>query len=77
MKFFKLTAMSVAVLALLSSSACSKQETAAPGQAPATEKTSSKMEKKEFTPEFLNQLGRVGGPQVSPDGKNPLWRDLL
>ena len=53
MKFFKLTAMSVAVLALLSSSTCSKQETAAPGQAPATEKTSSKMEKKEFTPEFL------------------------
>ena len=43
MKLLKLTAMSVAVLALLSSSTCSKQETAAPGQAPATEKTSGKM----------------------------------
>ena len=65
--------MSVAALALLSSSTCSKQEAAAPGQAPATEKTSGKMEKKEFTPEFLNQLGRVGGPQVSPDGKKILY----
>ena len=73
MKSLKLTAMSVAVLALLSSSTCSKQETAAPGQAPATEKTSGNMEKKEFTPEFLNQLGRVGTPQVSPDGKKVLY----
>ena len=64
--------MSVVALALLSSSTCSKQETA-PGQKPATEKTSGKMEKKEFTPEFLNQLGRVGGPQVSPDGKKVLY----
>ena len=73
MKLFKLTAISVAALALLSSSTCSKQETAAPGQAPTTEKTSATMEKKEFTPEFLNQLGRVGGPQVSPDGKKVLY----
>ena len=73
MKLAKLTVMSVAALALLSSSTCSKQETAAPEQAPATEKTSATMEKKEFTPEFLNQLGRVGGPQVSPDGKKILY----
>ncbi len=72
MKLAKLTAMSIAVLALLSSATCSKQETA-PGQAPATEKSSAKMEKKEFTPEFLNLLGRVGGPQVSPDGKKILY----
>ena len=72
MKFLKLTAMSVAALALLSSATCSKQDAAAPGKAPATEQ-SSKMEKKEFTPEFLNQLGRVGGPQVSPDGKKILY----
>ena len=72
MKLAKFTAMSIAVLALLSSATCSKQETA-PGQAPATEKSSAKMEKKEFTPEFLNLLGRVGGPQVSPDGKKILY----
>ncbi len=72
MKLARITAMSVAVLALLTSSTCSKQE-AAPGQAPATEKSTSKMEKKEFTPEFLNLLGRVGGPQVSPDGKKILY----
>ena len=63
MKLFKLTAISVAALALLSSSTCSKQE-AAPGKATTTEKTSATMEKKEFTPEFLNQLGRVGAHQV-------------
>ena len=73
MKLFKLTAMSVAALALLSSSTCSKQETAAPGKTTATEKTSGKMEKQEFTPEFLNELGRVGAPQVSPDGKKVLY----
>ena len=73
MKLFKLTALSVAVLALLSSSTCSKQGDGTSGQAPATEKTSGKMEKKEFTPEFLNRLGRVGGPQVSPDGKKILY----
>ena len=72
MKLAKLTALSVAVLALLSSSTCSKQESA-PAQGPATEKTTTKMEKKEFTPEFLNSLGRVGGPQVSPDGKKILY----
>ena len=72
MKLFKLTAISVAALALLSSSTCSKQE-AAPGKATTTEKTSATMEKKEFTPEFLNQLGRVGAPQVSPDGKKVLY----
>ena len=72
MKLAKLTALSVAVLALLSSSTCSKQADA-PAGAPATEKTSTTMEKKEFTPEFLNLLGRVGGPQVSPDGKKILY----
>ena len=65
--------MSVAFLALLSSSTCSKQETAAPDQTPATEQTSAKMEKQAFTPEFLNQLGRVGEPKVSPDGKKILY----
>ena len=72
MKLARFTVMSVAALALLTSSTCSKQETA-PGKAPATEKSTTKMEKKEFTPEFLNQLGRVGGPQVSPDGKKILY----
>ena len=65
--------MSVAVLALLSSSTCSKQETAVPGKTPVTEQTTEKMEKQAFTPEFLNQLGRVSGPQVSPDGKRVLY----
>ena len=64
--------MSVAALALLSSSTCSKQETSS-AQGSATEKSTAKMEKKEFTPEFLNQLGRVGSPQVSPDGKKVLY----
>ena len=54
MKLFKLTAMSVAVLALLSSSTCSKQETTTPAGAPATEKSSAKMEKKEFVLKHLN-----------------------
>ena len=65
--------MSVAVLDFISSSTCSKQETAAPQQAPATEQSSAKMEKQEFTPEFLNQLGRVGEPKVSPDGTKILY----
>jgi len=31
------------------------------------------MEKKPFTPEMLNQLGRVGSVKVSPDGKKVLY----
>lgn len=72
MKFLKLTAMSVALLALLSSSNCSKQEGTEPGQVASTEK-STEMGTKEFTPEFLNSLGRVGDPQVSPDGKKVMY----
>ena len=72
MKFLKLTAMSVAVLALLSSSNCSNQEGNEPGEKATTE-SSTEMGKKDFTPEFLNSLGRVGDPQVSPDGKKVMY----
>ena len=66
--------MSVVALALLGATSCGKQDAGTTqGQKTATEKTDGKMEKKEFTPEFLNQLGRVGGPQVSPDGKKILY----
>lgn len=74
MKLFKFTAMSVVALALLCVSSCGNQDSGStPGQKSTSEKTDGKMEKQQFTPEFLNQLGRVGGPQVSPDGKKILY----
>jgi len=74
MKIFKLTAMTVATIALLSSSTCSNQEAkTTDGQGATATKTTEKMEKKAFTPEFLNSLGRVSNPQVSPDGKKVLF----
>jgi len=75
MNIVKLMAATAATVALLTSSTCQGGgEQAQPqSQTAQAEQTTNNMEKKEFTPEFLNSLGRVGDPQVSPDGKKILY----
>lgn len=68
--FIKATVMASAV-ALLSSAGCNNQAETEGDVANVL--SGGKIEKQEFTPEVLNQFGRVSNPQVSPDGKKVLF----
>ena len=55
------------VVALLSSAGCNENNDAG------NQASGENVQKQEFTPEVLNQFGRVSGAQVSPDGKKVLF----